>query len=172
MQISRDGFNTLKAMVEQGNLSGFYQSLAGQGYQYAGLANEVLNASFPNGTAALAFMQQTAENAGRTLTRQDLANLKQDLAQGYLDALNQQIADQGFISRDINSTEAWAFHNDVYTQNNLPRDAWTLNTPFNAFGDNTTGREQFWQQGKQGTDHGFRRGKRGEARNSDRQRSS
>jgi len=143
--ITQTDLDNAQTLLNQGGPSAMYEYLAGFGDRYSVLAQGVLDGSTLSGQAALEFMQHTAEQQGRTLTEAEINNIRTEMATGYLQTLQGILnnSNDGLITREIDAKEAWAFHNKVFTDNNLGPDAWTLNTPFKLFGEE--GAQSYWE---------------------------
>jgi hypothetical protein len=121
-----------QAMIDRGDLKGFYDYMYGQGYGYANLAKGVVECSASTGGAfALQYMTQVAKDHGINLTAQQVAKIEIGMANGYLDTLIAMANknNKGFVNQDINGEQALQFHNKVFDNNQLPRESWTLYTP-------------------------------------------
>ncbi len=96
------------------------------------MAEGVLTESSFAGNAAIEFMKNTASDYGRLLSDSDVDAIKSQMAKGYLGALRIQLNSSvdGKVTREIDAEEARKFHDNVFDQNNLPRDSWTLTTIF------------------------------------------
>ena len=107
-------------------VSSVYQDLASKGYNYAGWADGVATGNTTTGQAALGYMQNSA---GHDLTSNQISNIRVDMLNGYLNALNEQTANGGNVSRDVDYGETRQFHEQVFNRNGLSIDNWTLNDP-------------------------------------------
>jgi VCBS repeat-containing protein len=117
-------------------ISSVYASLKAQGYAYAGWAKGVADGDTLAGISATEYVSQTAlmglSGAQCTnLSQGDIATIKLGMANAYLATL-QLIAEQSGdeVHRDINAAEVSKFHKEVFEQNNLSIDNWTLTAPF------------------------------------------
>ncbi|MBK7901346.1 MAG: hypothetical protein IPJ99_18860 [Betaproteobacteria bacterium] len=145
--LTQNNLDYARSLLDQGRVSGMYDYLAAQGYQYARLANGVARGDSPAGLIALEFMENTAQAQGHTLSEAEVNSIRGDMANGYLRALQQQLDNSttDTVSRDITADEAWSFHSDVFQNHHLSADAWTLNTPFEIIVDSAA-RQAYWQQ--------------------------
>ncbi len=145
--LTQQNLTEANSLLTAGNINGFYQYFSDRGYKYPTLAQGVLNADTLSGAAAIAYLKQSAAASGNPLTDAALAQIKFDMAQGYLKALDTQIKDplnlSGTITADLGADATWAFHTAAFEKNGLNANAWTLDTPFQML--TATGREQYWQ---------------------------
>ncbi|MDY0038030.1 MAG: calcium-binding protein, partial [Zoogloea oleivorans] len=152
--ISTTQLQQLQGMLDAGNISGFYTTLSNYGYAYADWAKGVADADTIAGVAATDFLTGTAlmgigGNQCQNLPPETILNVKQGMAQAYLDTLTRIANDSGtdYVSRDINFHEVWDFHAEVFHQNGLSIENWTLNAPFTILqkegGDQAV--EEYWQ---------------------------
>ena len=123
-----------KKMITTGNLVGFYQYMANQGYKYATLAEGVVSASAPNGLAALGFMQASATAQGHPLSGAQINKIKIDMAHGWADALIGIASANGKVNADLTGQAILIMHNDVFQKNNLDPSTWTLYAPAQVLG--------------------------------------
>lgn len=120
-----------RQLVAHGLLAQAYDELAAQGYRYATLANGVVKGDTFSGRIALEFLGKTAESQGRPLSEEAVDAVRMAMAIAYLDTLSLQFSDPtALVTRDIVADEAWKFHTDVFQNQGLGADAWTLNLPF------------------------------------------
>ena len=127
-------------------VSSVYQDLASKGYNYAGWADGVATGNTTTGQAALGYMQNSA---GHDLTSNQISNIRVDMLNGYLNALNEQTANGGNVSRDVDYGETRQFHEQVFNRNGLSIDNWTLNDPMEMirkYGGGTAEQERLWQE--------------------------
>jgi hypothetical protein len=113
-------------------LDQFYQQMASYGYQYASLADGVVNQNTFSGAEAVNFMTASAAQQGITLTNAQISSLETAMAIGWLNEM-QTVAGQngGSISSDLNFAQTEAFHTQVFSESGLglgPQ-TWTLYTP-------------------------------------------
>ena len=129
-QLTTQQLTNAKAMIANGNITGFYNYMYSQGYGYANLAKGVVECSLSSGGAtALQYMTDVAKQAGITLTAQKVAKIELEMAYGYVNTLLRIAGESGVVSSDITGRQALKFHNDVFDNNHLPRECWTLYTP-------------------------------------------
>ena len=113
-----------------------YDTLNGQGYNYAGWAAGVARGDSITGLSALDFLQGTAlmglsGETCRNLTPTQIDKIRVDMATGYLETLKVIANDSGgIVTRDVNYKETEAFHKDALQSSGLTLDTWTLKTPF------------------------------------------
>jgi hypothetical protein len=109
------------------------------------LANGVAKGDTFAGATAISFMKMTASNIGAPVSDADVARILNQMARGYLSALDSKLETNGGspISSDVTYQEAWGFHTKVFEDNGLSKDAWTLNSVLSNITENT--RESYWQ---------------------------
>lgn len=138
----------IRAQFKAGQLTPtqVYSLIERYGYSYTGWAGGVAGANTIAGAAALSYMSNVAADLGKPLTKVQIEKIKQDMAAAYLDTLKGQADATGFVTRDINAREVWRFHRQVFKENNLPPEAWTLEIPFRLVEQmgGPARLEQFW----------------------------
>ena len=83
MNLNQANLNQARQLYDQGNLEGMYNYLAlNCGDRYAVLAKGVVTGDTISGKAAIEFMENTAEQQGRTLSESDLNQIRTDMAKG------------------------------------------------------------------------------------------
>jgi len=128
-------------ILSQCGPAAMYNYMADFGDKYAVLANGVARGGSLSGNAALRHMRAVAEKSGKKLSEQDVGKIRLDMAKAYLNVRNTKSEHEEYTQ--LSAREAQEFHRDVFTRNNLPEKAWTLETPFNMWGEK--GRETLWQ---------------------------
>lgn len=151
--ITLEQLSQYQSLLNDGNISGFYSVMLAQGYSYAGWAQGVADGDSIAGLSASEFMTGSAMIGvggldGQTLSAGTIQNIKQGMAQAYLDELIDIANDNNdVVSRDIRAEEVWDFHERVFVDNGLSIENWTLHAPFEIErtlnGD--TGLENFWE---------------------------
>ncbi len=142
--LNQENLNFAKQLLEESGPSAMYDYLSSKGYNYATLANGVARGDSLGGAAALSFMKETAENTDHKISESQINNIRGAMAKSYLDALSYQAnSSGGFVLREMNHTEAWAFHKEVFRKFGLSEDCWTLNTPLMLMDERD--RETYWQ---------------------------
>jgi hypothetical protein len=91
-----------QTMLDNGQVSQFYDAMSAQGYNYAGWANGVARENSITGLSALDYLKGTAlmgmgGEACRILSTPQIEQIKQDMAKGYLDTLKGIARDSGGI---------------------------------------------------------------------------
>jgi len=127
----------LQKKLDRGDIHGFYKDLLNQGYLYAGWADGVARENTLAGVAAVEFLTGTAGTGiagqkGVVLTGTQIHSIKADMAQAYLSTLV-QIADtypDNSTHRDISATEMYQFHKEVFENNGIGIQNWTLYAVF------------------------------------------
>ena len=152
-------YNTIQQLIVSANsdeISSVYNTLYSLGYSYTGWANGVVQEDTIAGVSAQAFLNGTAlmgigSLACQSLSAQTINNIEQGMAIAYLNVLSNQAYANGGITgstnQDINAQDVWTIHTQVFQDNNLSIDNWTLNTPFTLI-QQTLGSlalENFWE---------------------------
>ena len=114
-----------------------YQELQDKGYGYAGWAKGVATAETVTGIAAVDYLTGTAliglgGQECRNLGQVQVDAIRVGMADGYVRALltkANQANNNGFVSSDVNFRDTQAFHRDVFEQNGLTNNNWTLQIP-------------------------------------------
>ncbi|PPC94133.1 MAG: hypothetical protein CTY35_10805, partial [Methylotenera sp.] len=129
----------------QGGVSAAYSYMIINGYTYAQLANGLVSDGDFEGSFALRFMEAQAESQGNPLTQLEIDAIKRDMAFAYLDALQSRAMENGgYIDSDVTVIEAENFHNQVFTDNGLSPEAWTLYEPFRGMSESE--KELVWKE--------------------------
>ncbi|MGP5493784.1 DUF4150 domain-containing protein [Psychrobacter celer] len=125
--------------IESNGVAGavqFYDDLYddGDGYRYAGWAIGVARNDTVTGKSATDFMIDTAkEGVGgkppKTLSAADINAIKKGMALGYADALIENAQRTGSTNQDVTYEQTRDFHKQVFEENGLSIDNWTLETP-------------------------------------------
>lgn len=126
--------------IKTGNLAAIgevYQALRDKGYDYAGWAIGVATGDSITGNGALAFMQAVAKDNKQVLTQARVDSVRRDMALGYLDILQKKL-DKGEGSKDISYLEMHNFHKEVFKNNNLDIEYWTLYAPMSIIQNNAS----------------------------------
>ena len=127
-----------KTRVEAGRMAEgekVYTELYAKGYNYAGLASEVINKSTFSGRVADDFMRNsgTVGLDGKptgTLTEATVNSIRYEMCKAYIEYLRIKASDNGgFISSDVDYQGMKDFHVKVFAQHNLPPTRWTLYVP-------------------------------------------
>ncbi len=112
-----------------------YKELYAKGYNYAGLASEVISKSTFSGRVADDFMRNsgTVGLDGKpigTLTEATVNSIRYEMCKAYIEYLRTKASDNGgFISSDVGYQGMKDFHVKVFAQHNLPPTRWTLYVP-------------------------------------------
>jgi Ca2+-binding RTX toxin-like protein len=135
--LSNAQLHQLQVMLDNDDISSFYQFLLARNYNYAGWAQGVAAEDSIAGIAAVQYMKGTAntgvqKDAGDKLTATQIGSIKLGMAQGYLNALvtisNSEL--DGTVHRDISASEMESFHKEVFAANNMSIENWTLYSVF------------------------------------------
>jgi len=102
----------LQTYLDNGNIDKFYSSLKDEGYYYAGWADGVASENTITGNSAIDFLKESGLiGAGNTkpgeISPDVLDKIKRDMAQGYLDKLNEigSRSEDGMVNRDVSADE-------------------------------------------------------------------
>ncbi len=134
-----------KAMIADGNVLGFYDYMASQGYGYANLAKGVVECTLlSGGSTAQNFMVQEAARRGITMTEQKVLDVERIMAYGYVDTLIENARAGGTVNLDIRYREALDFHTSGFERLGLPKELWTLYKPSEVLSNAKL--EANWQQ--------------------------
>jgi len=128
-------------ILSQCGPAAMYDYMADFGDKYAVLANGVARGGSLSGNAALRHMQAMAEKSGKTLSGQDVDKIRLDMAEAYLRVRSNKSEIEDYTQ--LTAREAQTFHRRVFRDNNLPEKAWTLEVPFNMWGEKAS--ETLWQ---------------------------
>lgn len=121
----------LEAHKESKDPSPMYDFLAAYGDCYANLANGVVKENSLAGKVAINHLVSVATNYGKPLTEVQLKDLRFDLANEYLNILDNRLkASNGTIYGNIDHKQASLLHKRVFNQYELPDKAWTLDAVF------------------------------------------
>ena len=153
--LTQQDINRYKNNIRQHGVQGVirtYSDLLSKGYNYAGWAKGVAEAegmtwsSLPKGEttgrAAVMFMK---DSSGQTFSEQKLNQIRVGMAEGYLNFLQSNI---GKPPRDVRFDEMRDFHRDVFRENGLSINNWTLETPMKLIGryEGKQKQEEIWQK--------------------------
>ena len=129
--VSLSEIQAWRNQIENGDLSdvgAVYQQLAKRGYHYAKWAYGVASSDSITGNGALEFMQAVANEHNHILTTDETNKIRRGMALGYLDILAKK-AGSGSVSQDISYKEMREFHIEVFKNNNVDINYWTLYEP-------------------------------------------
>ncbi|WP_274644899.1 calcium-binding protein [Pseudomonas serbica] len=122
----------------------FYTYLSDMGFQYATLALGVANENSLS-ASSIGYLKEAALGIHRTLTDDEIADIKFGMANGYLEALKKISADNhdGPITREINFDEAELFHRKLFESKSLPSDSWIAKATYDLL--TIEQREEYWK---------------------------
>lgn len=153
--LTQQDINRYRQDIKQNHIQGVvrtYADLLSKGYNYAGWAKGVAEAegvtwgSLPKGEttgrAAVMFMK---DSSGQTFSEQKLNQIREGMAEGYLNFLQSNI---GRTPRDVRFDEMRDFHKQVFESNGLSINNWTLETPMKLIGkyEGERRQEEIWQK--------------------------
>lgn len=128
--LTTDALKNAQKMIQSGDLVGFYNYMAKQGYGYANLAKGVVACdTYSGGTTAQNYMVQAASEMGVTLSADRILNIEKSMANQYAQALIDRSTVTGSISSDWTYKQALAGHIKAFAENQLPISLWTIYTP-------------------------------------------
>ena len=131
-----------------------YQAFLGLGYDYAGWALGVAAGSSITGREAYDFLSNTAlagvgSDACRNLTATQVDRIKIDMAQAFLNTLLKNANENGgVVEQDVTYRETEKFHSEVFLDNGLSIENWTLKVPMDIVlqMQGEAGAESMWKQ--------------------------
>lgn len=153
--LTQQDINRYKNDIRQHGVQGVirtYSDLLSKGYNYAGWAKGVAEAegmtwsSLPKGeTTGRAAVMYMKDSSGQTFSEQKLNQIRVGMAEGYLNFLQSNI---GKPPRDVRFDEMRDFHRDVFRENGLSINNWTLETPMKLIGkyEGERRQEEIWQK--------------------------
>lgn len=134
-RLSSADLANMQTLLDQGRLSDFYERMGDAGYKYADWANGVVKTDTVAGISAVDYLTGTAMmglgiNECRNLGDAQLQDIKADMAEAYLNLMRDKAAHQGgFIDKDLNRDDVYNIHKEVFEDNGLSIQDWTLDTP-------------------------------------------
>lgn len=151
--ITSDQLRDYKESISSGDsdaIARMYSDLYDQGYNYAGWAEGVAKGNSFTGSAAIDFLKESySSGACEKLSDDQINKIRRDMAQRTLDEyIRISDANGGTLNRDLRYEETKSIHDDVFRQNGLSLENWTLDLPMELirqkYGDQTV--EKLWQQ--------------------------
>ncbi|WP_155721353.1 hypothetical protein, partial [Acinetobacter venetianus] len=127
-----------RLVQEQGinAVPGIYAALNNMGFGYAGWAYGVSTGDSVTGMGALDFMQAMASHLGTIISPEKVDQIRVGMLNGYLSALLEKAeANGGFVNEEIDFEIIRDFHIQVFNNNELSIDYWTLETPMKLIGE-------------------------------------
>jgi hypothetical protein len=130
------GLEQARAMIDAGDVAGFYSFMADQGYNYAFLAGGLVSGSGFSGAAAINYLISSAASQGVTFTESEVPALEAKMATAWVLALEgvAQANPSGVVSADLSYQQTLDFHAAVFSEYGLSKDAWTLTVPGEVLG--------------------------------------
>ena len=141
--ITTNDLTHAQGLLNNGQLSAMYDFLASKGDRYAVLAKGVVEGNTVSGKAALEFMEHTAKQQGKVWTEANAQEIRIEMATKYLETLSGITGSDGTIRREIRAEEAQLFHDQVFRDSGLGKEAWTLHTPFKMLGEEAA--QTYWE---------------------------
>jgi hypothetical protein len=130
--------NTIQGVV------GYYDYLAGKGYDYGKLAKGVVLDNTPSGSVARNYAENVACFTGKPLTDQKWDAIAKEMAKADLDA--RQKAFNAGRSTDIDVDQIRRYHEVVFKNvADLPIDAWTAHAPTSVGWNTLAERQAAWE---------------------------
>lgn len=120
-----------RKIVDSSGSASLYRYMADQGYRYALLASKVVAGFSFSGDIAQNFLLETAKSEGVSLTTNQVPELEQSMALGWVDALCSvaDTAPQGKVDADLTYVQTLAFHTRVFAGFGLGPQCWILYEP-------------------------------------------
>ena len=145
--------NELRALIKQGNLDDVIKMYAilqeKFGSSYAGWAKGVATGNTLTGQAALNFLISSyeAQHPGQKLSSEQINQIRVDMANEYLSALEDNIKD-GNPTAYVKYDQVRNFHERAFIKNGLSIDNWTLNVPMELIGKyfGSVEQERVWRE--------------------------
>jgi hypothetical protein len=103
--MTRAQLEQARAMINSGNVSGFYAYMANQGYNYALLANGLISGTSFSGAAAVNYLLASAQAQGVKFSASQIPALEEDMANRWVDALERVSGPTGTVSADLSYPE-------------------------------------------------------------------
>ncbi|MDZ4075693.1 MAG: hypothetical protein U1E04_13190 [Hylemonella sp.] len=162
--ITSDQLRDYKESITSGDsdaIARMYSDLYDQGYNYAGWAEGVAKGNSFTGSAAIDFLKESySSGACEKLSDDQINKIRRDMAQRTLDEyIRISDANGGTLNRDLRYEETKSIHDDVFRQNGLSLENWTLDLPMELirqkYGDQTV--EKLWQQQPSRANHRYER---------------
>lgn len=122
-------FTHLQAFADAGDREGYYNYLIGTGDKYAKLALGVVREDTIAGRMANAFMAQQARQQGVRITQCGAKKISEELMKADLRARRDA------LGATLNYGPIQRYHEQVFQDNGLTRDAWTATAPLDVIGD-------------------------------------
>ncbi|HSH96827.1 MAG: calcium-binding protein [Methylophilaceae bacterium] len=142
--LSQANLDYARGLLDNAGASAMYDYLDSQGYGYAAFANGVAKDNSIEGSVAISFMKEQAANQGDPLTTSDVSSIVHDMAQGYINGLQNQIQQPGDkVTTDISFQDAQAFHDQVFQDHGLSPETWTLHEPMKDMSQHD--QDQLWK---------------------------
>ncbi|MFV8547570.1 calcium-binding protein, partial [Ralstonia pseudosolanacearum] len=157
-KIRKDDFTHLKDLLAHGQVSEFYFYLQDRGYSYAGWGGGVARENSIAGISAIDYLTGSAlmgmgGEACWNISQWKSDKIKQEMAEAYLNRLdtiaqeNKRLTGNYEAGRDIQAQEVWDFHKEVFKNNGLGIENWTLDSVFKIIqqtqGDDAL--EAYWE---------------------------
>lgn len=134
-RITRSELQDMQKLLDQGQISDFYDRMSNAGYHYADWANGVVKTDTLAGISASDYLSGSAmmgigSQACRNLTDDQFQNIKSDMAQAYMKQLLDDARSKGYVDHDLTAQEVYDIHKKVFDNNGLGIENWTLDAPF------------------------------------------
>ncbi|MFC0126335.1 calcium-binding protein [Ralstonia solanacearum] len=157
-KIKTDDLIHLKDLLAHRQVSEFYLYLQDRGYSYAGWGGGVARENSIAGISAVDYLTGSAlmgmgGQACWNISPWKSDKIKQEMAEAYLNRLdtiaqeNKRLTGNYEAGRDIRAQEVWDFHKEVFKNNGLGIENWTLDSVFKIIqqtqGDDAL--EAYWE---------------------------
>lgn len=144
--ITLNDIERYRGEIKQNSVNGVikvYAELQSKGYTYAGWAGGVASGNTLTGQAALKYMSHSYNHKPINTDK-----IRIEMALAYLSALEKRKNSNGIISTDVTYRQVHDFHADVFEDNGLSIENWTLKVPMDLigrYGGGEAAQEQAWK---------------------------
>lgn len=135
-KLSLEYIKSLKDILKDKSIEAvddIYLNLLNKGYSYAGWGYGVATGTYLTGIVALDYMSRYA---GRAIVGDELSKIRIEMLKGYLDGLLKTEGNESKVAKDIDFKNTRDFHKQVFKDNNMNINHWTLEIPMQIVSDN------------------------------------
>jgi hypothetical protein len=118
-----------RLMISNGDVASFYSYMTAQGFNYPILANGLVSGTSFSGEAAISFLFDSAQNQGVVFKESQLPAFEEDMANKWVNALEDVAGLSGTVSADLTYQQTLAFHTAAFADFGLGPQTWTLYAP-------------------------------------------
>ena len=126
--LTDDQIENLGKFIESSNRTGYYDTLSQAGFEYGSLAGGVVRGDTIGGRTANAFMAERAAQLGVQIDSHEALSISLDLMRADYEARR----NAGW--EEIGQDEIARYHESVFLEHGLTRDAWTATVPLDVVG--------------------------------------